>query len=90
MELQRSLVITGDDREPGQGSRDDQEFPHWGRVSHQIDSIFACKRTLGTAADDAVVLRLPQGEAARQLGRTVRSVHMRRWRLGQIASMTGD
>jgi LAGLIDADG-like domain len=35
-----------------------------------------------TPAEDAVVLRMSQGEAARELGRTVRSVNMRRWRLG--------
>lgn len=39
-----------------------------------------------TAADDAVVMRLPEGEAARQLSRTVQSVHVRRWRLGQIVT----
>lgn len=43
-----------------------------------------------TAADDAVVLQLPQREAARQLGRTARSVKMRRWRLGQLVNAKGD
>ena len=42
-----------------------------------------------TAADDAVVLRLPQHEAAHRLGRTVRSIKMRRWRLGQIVTGKG-
>lgn len=39
-----------------------------------------------TADEDAIVLRMPQREAARQLGRTWQSVNMRRWRLHQIAN----
>jgi hypothetical protein len=42
-----------------------------------------------TPAEDAVVLRMPQTEAARQLGRTVQSVHLRKWRLHQAATAKG-
>jgi hypothetical protein len=42
-----------------------------------------------TVEDDAAILRMPEEEAARQLGRTVQSVHMRRWRLGQIVNGEG-
>jgi hypothetical protein len=43
-----------------------------------------------TAEEDAIVLGMPQVEAARQLGRTVQSVSMRRWRLHQIVNVKGD
>ena len=39
-----------------------------------------------TAEEDAIVLQASQGEAALLLGRTVRSVNLRRWRLRQAAS----
>jgi hypothetical protein len=38
-----------------------------------------------TLAEDAVVLRMPVWEAARELGRTIKSVNIRRWRLRQMA-----
>ena len=34
-----------------------------------------------TPAEDAIVLKIPQQEAAKRLGRTLRSVNMRKWRL---------
>ena len=45
---------------------------------------YAAKRW--TPAEDAVVLRMTQEEAARKLGRTIRSVSMRRWRLQRMAN----
>jgi hypothetical protein len=42
------------------------------------------------AEEDAIVFGMPQAEAARQLGRTVQSVSMRRWRLRQIVNVKGD
>ncbi len=43
-----------------------------------------------TAEEDATIVRMPEEEAARQLGRTLQSVHMRRWRLHQTAASMSD
>lgn len=43
-----------------------------------------------TAEEDAIVRQLPQDEAAERLGRTVKSVHMRAWRLRQHDRVMAD
>lgn len=43
-----------------------------------------------TADEDASVLHMSDREAARQLGRTVKSVHMRRWRLTRLLDAKVD
>ena len=40
-----------------------------------------------TPAEDAIVLRMTQQDAARELGRTVQSVNLRRWRLRRMANV---
>lgn len=42
-----------------------------------------------TPAEDAIVLQMPQAEAARRLDRTIQSVSMRKWRLRQVATAKG-
>jgi hypothetical protein len=42
-----------------------------------------------TPEEDAVVLRMSQRDAVRELGRTVQSVNIRRWRLRQAVSVKG-
>ncbi|MGN7701482.1 hypothetical protein [Cellulosimicrobium sp. 22601] len=45
------------------------------------ESRYGIVRKRWTPAEDAIVLKLPQDEAAEALGRTVQSISMRRWRL---------
>lgn len=77
------LRVTGARRTANPNKRD-------GQVNLMIASDPAAAFARWTPAEDAAVLQMSGREAARQLGRTVSSVSVRRWRLRQIVNVKGD